>query len=803
MVRKIVGIAFAAAAAAAVLCFAGPARAQEVPPRAPLGTNVSGLDDWSTEFSFLDCFKMSRRWISGSRSTWDDQRPLDLDARGWVRSLRAGQIARTLMFWATGMRYPAGRYVVEYEGQGTLAYAGGATLVERAPGREVIQVDPARGGIGLFLTATTPSNYLRNIRVRMPVTAPAGEVFYPPFLDSIRNYRAIRFMNWMLGQNGNNYVQTTWADRPTLQDARWNVKGAPVEVMCALANRLGVDAWFTIPHQADDDYVRNFAQLALQLLDPRLKAYVEYSNEVWNGQFPQARYAQARGLALNLSANPYEAQIRFHGRRSREIFGIFEAVFPKARLVRVLGSHVANRWTSDTALAYGDVAAHTDALAIAPYFGVQTGTSQDQARVAAMSVDALFAELMNVSEPQTMDWVRQQLAVAQRYRLPLISYEGGQHLVGVNAAQNDPAINALFDQANRDARMGPLYTRYLTDWAAATGGGLFMHLTNCGGYGRYGRFGSLETLDQPRAQAPKFDALQRYLEESARLAPPANPPAVPPPAATPPAATPPAATPPATPPAVPPVAPPATTPPAVTPPVTNPPAATPAVRRVLLVLANLNFYYREYNEPRQELERAGFVVEVAAGTRTPCRPHGGSGQGADGGLVQPDVTIAQADPARYVAVVFVGGWGASSYQFAFPGTYTNTAYRGDAATKTAVNTLVNAMLSQNKFVTALCHGVTVLAWARVGNASPLAGKRVCGYAQGSPAATVNGRTYADNVLPSRWHVESNRATMVPSRSVGDATTAMDDVLVDGRIITAENYDSARQFGRVLAENLNR
>jgi hypothetical protein len=32
----------------------------------PLGTNLNGIADWSTELAFVDGFKMSRAWISGS-----------------------------------------------------------------------------------------------------------------------------------------------------------------------------------------------------------------------------------------------------------------------------------------------------------------------------------------------------------------------------------------------------------------------------------------------------------------------------------------------------------------------------------------------------------------------------------------------------------------------------------------------------------------------------------------------------------------------------------------------------------------
>ena len=84
--------------------------------RVPVGTNLNGIHDWSTEFTFADPFKSSRPWFSGAANTWQDQRPLDLDEHGWVRSLQAGQIAKTLLFWdlsrAPG-KYPAGRFVVE------------------------------------------------------------------------------------------------------------------------------------------------------------------------------------------------------------------------------------------------------------------------------------------------------------------------------------------------------------------------------------------------------------------------------------------------------------------------------------------------------------------------------------------------------------------------------------------------------------------------------------------------------------------------------------------------------------------
>ena len=59
--------------------------------------------------------------------------------------------------------------------------------------------------------------------------------------------------------------------------------------------------------------------------------------------------------------------------------------------------------------------------------------------------------------------------------------------------------------------MGSVYTRWLQGWSDA-GGGIPFHHTNCFGISRFGRFGSLEYIAQPRSDAPKYEALQRWIQ---------------------------------------------------------------------------------------------------------------------------------------------------------------------------------------------------------------------------------------------------------------------------------------------------
>ena len=63
--------------------------------------------------------------------------------------------------------------------------------------------------------------------------------------------------------------------------------------MIALANASNTDLWINIPGPATDAYVAQLANLikngdvvngvAYAGLNPNLKVYVEYSNEVWGG----------------------------------------------------------------------------------------------------------------------------------------------------------------------------------------------------------------------------------------------------------------------------------------------------------------------------------------------------------------------------------------------------------------------------------------------------------------------------------------------------------------------------------------
>lgn len=493
----------------AVLLFLAPNPAHSR-PSAPLGMNLSGITDWSAELVFVDAFKSARVWISQEKGKpWGKGGPLDLDPRGHVRSLSPGQFAETVAWTDFKDRYPAGKYLCFYDGAGTLDFTGDARVTSRKPGELAVEVVPRSGAAFARITATDPVNPLRNIRL---VPAEARETyqkhpFRREFLDRWKGFRVFRFMDW---QATNNSRLVSWADRPTPEDHSQTRNGVALEYMIDLCNTLKVDPWFCLPHRASDDFVRRFAQMVKERLSPSLRIHIEYSNECWNGQFEQARYCAEQGKKLRLSANAYEAQLRYYSQRSVELFGIWEQVFGDCkRLVRILSTQSANPWTGTTVLDWNDAHKHADAIAIAPYFGNRFGDPRTAEKVAAMSVEELLKALAD-DVTANRKILSRYTEIARKRGLQLMAYEGGQHLAGYGGAENHSELTALFHAANRHPRMKDLYLQDLDNWTKA-GGGLFCVFASMGNYSKWGSWGVLEHRLQDPTRVPKMQALREYL----------------------------------------------------------------------------------------------------------------------------------------------------------------------------------------------------------------------------------------------------------------------------------------------------
>ena len=521
MKRLAFGAGFALSCALLVRGLGGamaPESAQGSPPgpkAAPrLGINLAAPSDWSTELPFTDLFRSARAWISQKEGAPFGGGPaLSLDAHGWVTRLEPGAWAETVLSSGLGAHLPGGDYTILYQGQGELELWGGETKVKaRGPGRLVVTLRAPGENVFLRLRATSPADPVRRIRVFLPgfgPDSPSGP-WHPALLSRWKGMAVVRFMDF---QQTNGSQLRHLGERPTPDDATFAQKGVPVEWLVDLANRLGADPWFCMPHEADDAYVLGFAELVKARLDPGRRAFVEYSNEVWNAQFPQHAYAVRMGRKLGLAGDDHTAGLRYTARRSRQIFAIWERVFGgAARLQRVLPAQAATAEAAREIVRFEGAYKQADVLAVAPYFGLMpspAGVPGEHPRAAdlhGLSAEQLLDRVERTELPVAIARIQEARRVAAEHGLKLVAYEAGQHLVGVLGAENDEALTALFAAANRHPRMGALYGRYLDAWARA-GGDVLCHFSSVARTGKWGSWGLLEYFDDDPRRSPKLVAL--------------------------------------------------------------------------------------------------------------------------------------------------------------------------------------------------------------------------------------------------------------------------------------------------------
>lgn len=477
------------------------------PPRRQLGMNLGGIADWSSEWPFADAFKTSRPWVEQGDG------PFTYDDRG-NPLLRAGQAVESYLFRGIDGHYPPGEYACTWDGAGEIEILefDVAEVTESRAGRIRFRVrQPTDAGIRVKVVLSSMRDPIRNIRVWMPGAEKSRDIFLPLYRERLKPFPVLRFMDW---QKTNNSPLLTWSQRPKPDDLRYSTEiGVPTEVMIDLANACGADPWFCMPHQADDDFVRSFGKLVRDRLDPRLTVYLEYSNEVWNWGFDQAAYAAERGKKLGLG-NP--ENLHYYARRSVEVFDLFSAGLGSGRkLVRVLAGQFASPWVCEQVLMFQDAHKKADALAVGAYFGHDFGSPERAATTARMSLTQLLDRCAAEIDGTHRETIRQQAALAKKFNLRLLAYEGGQHLVGHGGAENNVDLTELFHAANRHPRMAELYRKQLDAWFAE-GGGTYVAFSYAGMPGKLGSWGVLEFQDQPTNAAPKFRALTEFAK---RLAP--------------------------------------------------------------------------------------------------------------------------------------------------------------------------------------------------------------------------------------------------------------------------------------------
>ncbi|MCL3881763.1 hypothetical protein [Marivita sp. GX14005] len=539
-----------------MLCPSGSFAAASEPSQSLL-VNLNSISDWSTQHPFLNVIKSARPWIGHKNGQWGGMTFHELQAmgaigdNGWPVFVPPGlRKVEALLFTdqPDTAGYLGGRYHLYYDGVGDIRITGLGDTVLAKEGFIAFDYHPGEGAVGIAISSTDRDDPVRNIQVVHEKHAELlanGSVFSPEWLRIIRDFGGFRVMDWM---NTNDSTLATTDDLASPSDFSYSWRGVPIEVIVELANKTGADPWFTIPHKADDDVVREIATRVKDGLDPHLTVYVEYSNEMWNYIFEQAHWAKDRAEAF-WGPVP-DGWMEFYGLRAAQVMDIWGDVFSENpdRLRRVVAVHTA--WPElEKATLYGPLAKRAlgkapalsfDAYAVSGYFGHELGDISVLRRILDESEHAAMQEgaKNGISDTALREFVGQRgferaseraaeivrqgslsslitklwpyhAKAARDAGLDLVMYEGGSHAAARDRAVNENRLTEFLTRFNYSDDMGELYDHALSSWREVSDTP-FNVFVDVAPPSKWGNWGALRHLEDDN---PRWQALRRALGE--------------------------------------------------------------------------------------------------------------------------------------------------------------------------------------------------------------------------------------------------------------------------------------------------
>ena len=167
--------------------------------------------------------------------------------------------------------------------------------------------------------------------------------------------------------------------------------------------------------------------------------------------------------------------------------------------------------------------------------------------------------------------------------------------------------------------------------------------------------------------------------------------------------------------------------------------------KVLFLIAQKGFQDVELFDTKDEIQKAGISSDIASFSTD-------AANGKLGAIVMPDLSFEEINPGFYSAIIIIGGPGAPSLQ-------TKIVYD-----------LLKKFEQQDKIITAICYSGAILAKAGITR---------------SKKSTV-------------WKGDGETVKILQENGVNFVD---EDVVVDGKIITANGPNAARRFGQEIAKQL--
>jgi hypothetical protein len=295
--------------------------------------------------------------------------------------------------------------------------------------------------------------------------------------------------------------------------------GVPYEWLIDLCNVSGKDAWLQVPHTATSRHIIYLATLVSQLLDPAVRVWFEYSNELWNNIGPYQPQYQA---ALEEGTENGQSQAWGSGHLQARALRVFEAAWRQAggtddRLINVFAGFQLSPAYNAEVLAGAEAvqAGIPEVLAVTTYFGA--GLTEELYALPygngnpGQSVYEDARECIRSAIYRDLETWQANGNLCHDEGIGLIAYEGGSHILATGRGDWD--VDGPFMRFLENLHKHPVMKEvYLEHWAVwcAIGGRTASLFVDIGGYGYYGYWGAKEDVTETPDESPRWDALQEY-----------------------------------------------------------------------------------------------------------------------------------------------------------------------------------------------------------------------------------------------------------------------------------------------------
>ena len=397
-----------------------------------------------------------------------------------------------------------GRWRLRWEGICTID-VNGASSVNRDIQNEITFNFTANGSSWVDINVRTinpAGGRIRNISLVHEddwADFDAGQIFRTQYIEEVRNYRAVRFDEWigiLRGENEGGLRITTWESRPLVTDEMYSYRFVPYEVMANLCTTIGADMWVCMPTAATLDHFEQAAELILSVLPEPHHVYVEYSTKTWDfSGTPQAHHCAEQGrIAFGTTAAPTQQEFRsWYAMRTTLMAQLWRSVWgdnPRLHtVIQTQADWVGSEEDILTAPMWRD---RNGTLGLPPYVApytvidMLTVHAQIDGGLAYHANDALIETWRTtLSQTEAFNRMRNQLLTAQywleepdypennrnvanltnkwqhfknvcnTYGLEFGIYEVGNHLNGTGA---NSAAQTFIQQFSISAQMGEVYT---------------------------------------------------------------------------------------------------------------------------------------------------------------------------------------------------------------------------------------------------------------------------------------------------------------------------------------------------------